>query len=278
MDACTLSWTKRVVLLGIAALACTALCFSGAFEAYAATLSAGSSDSLSAAGAPLKAQYYNYSIANSAPSAKPTNNASRYEVYSTYLFFTIGTDPNMINYKMYMDIKPKKKKSKWQTFYFDGYMKTYTIKGLRPNTKYVARLYYGLSTTVKGPNSKTITFKTGPNKKPAVKSVKVQAINLKKRYQRVYGYYTGVYMGKRPYYTYKIRTTVTLKKKPNQKYIMINGKKFKGNKKQYTVTTKKLVQYYNSPRGDKYTVSVCTYHKKSWKGYSLLYQKTFRVR
>ena len=277
MEARTLAvWTKRLALLAIVAVTLVAF---NAFTARPAYAAQGDSAYAHVAGAtPLTPQYYNYTTTNSAPTAIPSNNASRYEVYSTYLFFTIGVDSNMINYNMYMDIKRKGKKEKWQTFYFDGYMKTYTIKGLDSNTNYVARLYYGLNSTVKGPYSKTITFKTGPKKKPAVKSIKVQTTNLRKHYQKIYGYYTGVYMGKRPYYTYKIRTTVTLKKKPKQKYIMINNKKFKANKKQYTVTTKKLVKYYSTPRGDKYTVSVCTYHKKSWKGYSLLYQKTFKAR
>lgn len=254
----------------------------GQLGAGAAFAEEGPDAAADGAGAPaatvLSAQYSSFTTATTAPSFKPTNALSSYEVYSTYLFFTIGLDNNLINYNLYMDICPVGKKwSKGKTWEFGTYVKTYTVKGLKPNTTYKARLYYGVTKSVKGPYSKTVKFTTGPKSKPAVQSVKVQAISLSKHYQRIYGYYTGVYMGKRAYYTYKLRTTVTLKKVPKLKYITVNGKKFKANKKTYTVTTKKLVRYDTSPRGTKYTATAATYRNKKWKGYSLLYSKSCKI-
>ena len=243
--------------------------------AYAAQDAA--ADGGKASSGSLEAQYTSFTTETSAPTAKPSNKASSYEAYSTYLHFTIGADSNLINYNMYMDIKRAGTK-KWKTYEFNNYLKTYEITGLKPNKTYKARLYYGLNTSQIGPKSKVVTFKTGPNKKPAVKSIRVQAINVQKRYQKIYGTYTGVYLGKRAYYTYRIRTTVTFKKAPKEKYLTINGKTFKGGKKQYTVTTKKLVQFYDSPRGDSYTVSAYTFKNKSWKGYSRLYQRNFKIK
>ena len=224
----------------------------------------------------LTGQYSYYSTITSAPTVTPDNSLARYEVYPTYLFFKTGGDSNLINYNLYMDIRPVG--GTWSTYYFTNYYTTYEIKGLKPNTKYEAVLYYKSSSGLEGPRSGAVRFKTAPNKKASIKSVKVQLINVKKHYQKVYGYYTGVYLGKRAYYTYKIRTTVTLKKKPKTKYFNINGKWYKGNKKKYTYTTGKKIWWYTSPRGQKYTVSAYTAQSKVWGGYSLLYQKTKKAR
>lgn len=204
----------------------------------------------------------------------PSNSASQYEVYPTYFFFNAGLNSQAFC-DLYMDYRIKG--GAWKTSGSMYAVNDYTFKGLKPKKTYQARLYYkNIYTGEIGRYSPIVTFKTAPNKKPAVKSVKVKAIKVKKHWQRVYGYV--IYLGKRAYYTYKIRTTVTLKKKPKAKYIAINGKVFKANKKKYTVTTKKLVKYYSPPRGDKYKVSIYTYQNKVWKGYSKLYQKTRKLR
>lgn len=204
----------------------------------------------------------------------PTNRASQYEVYSTYFFFNAGLNA-CAGCNLYMDYRVKG--GAWQTTGYMYAVNDYTIKGLRPNKTYQARLYYkSIYTDAIGAYSPIVTFKTGPKKKPAIKSVSVRAVKLKKHWQKVYGYV--IYLGKRPYYTYKIQTTVTLKKKPKAKYITICGKRFKANKKKYTVTTKKLVRFYNSPVGKKYSVTAYTSRNKTWKGYSLLYKKNFKIR
>ena len=278
------SIARRVFIMVLALMAgvvCISLATSPAYAAEGGISASG----LSAAPGALGVQYNSFTTATTAPTAKPSNSPKRYEVYPTYLFFTIGADSTLINYNMYMEIWPAKKPQQKKTWTFGSYMKTYEITGLKPNTKYKARLYYGLSTSVKGPKSKTVSFRTGPNKKPALKSVKVQAINVKKIKKRHVSPYTGyVYRTIYDiYYTYKIRTTVTFKKAPKSKYIkyiMINGKnlKAKKGKKTYTVTTKKLVRYYNSPRGKKYTASVALYQNKKWKGYSKLWSKNKKIK
>ena len=206
----------------------------------------------------------------------PTNTASQYEVYPTYFFFNAGLN-SQAYCDLYMDYRIKG--GAWKT---SGYMyavNNYTFTGLKPKKTYQARLYYkNIYTGEIGRYSPIVTFKTAPNKKPPVKSVKTRIVKLKKHRGTVYGYYTGLPLGKYTYYTYRIKTTVKLKKRPKAKYIAINGKVFKAKKKKYTVTTKKLVKNYSSPRGDKYKVSVYTYQNKVWKGYSKLYQKTRKLR
>lgn len=268
-----------VVLALIAGVVCVSL---SAFPAYAAE--AGSSENgLSVATGELTAQYSGYTTASSAPTKAPTNSAKSYEVYGTYLFFTIGADYNLINYNMYMDIWPANKPKQKKTWTFNNYVKTYEVNKLKPNTKYKARLYYGLSTSVIGPKSKTISFRTGTNKKPALKSVKVKAVNFKKIVTPHVSPYTGyVYKTiKDVYYTYNLKTTVTFRKAPKSKYVnyvMINGKniKAKKGKKVYTLVTKKQTSIYN-PRKQKMTAYVATYQNATWKGYSNLYQKSKKI-
>ena len=209
-----------------------------------------------------------------AATGAPTNSASMYEVYSTYLFFNPGLF-YAADCRICMEIRPIG--GEWSTYTNMMYLQSYTINGLIPNTKYETRLYYShIWSGDTSDYSNVVAFKTGPKNRVAVKSVKVQSINVKKHWQKIYGYV--IYLGKRAYYTYKLRTTVTLKKVPKEKYIWINGKRFKANKKTYTVTTKKLARYYKPPRGTRYTVSVYTGRNLTWKGYSPLYQKSCKVK
>ena len=260
-----------MVLVSVLAFIAGAVCILPTAGAYAAEDS--STQGLAAAQSSVSVQ--DLVVNPSIPA--PTNKASQYEVYSTYFFFNAG--PNAQAYcNLYMEYRIKG--GAWKK---TGYMYSYNdyeMKGLRPNKTYQARLFYqNIYTGEIGNKSRIVTFKTGPKKKLAIKSVKVKAIKLRKHRGTYYGYYTGLPLGHYTYYTFKLRTTVTFKKKPKgAKYVMINGKKFKAKKKRYTVTTKKLVRYYNSPRGKKYTVSVCTYRNKTWKGYSKLYQKKRKVK
>ena len=219
--------------------------------------------------------------------AVPTNKKSMYEVYSTYFFVNAG--PNACaGCNLYLVYRQKagKKWGKWKAY--NGVLYSYNnyeVKGLKPNRKtQVALVYASLYSDDIGQPSKVVTFKTGVNKKPAVKSVRVQAVGLKKHKQHHVSPYTG-YVYRTVYdiwYTYKIKTTVTLKKPLKSGYLMINSKTFKAKgknkgKKTFTVTTVKKTGY-SSPRGSKYTVSVAKYQNKTWKGYTKLFQKNYKIK
>ena len=215
--------------------------------------------------------------------SKPSSKGS-FELYNRYASYSAPMDPNLVNYYMFLEYRSSKSKT-WSAAKGPmNYYTAYKITKLRPNTWYKFRLYYGYMRngewfTGKQENQMLYTgwFKTGKAKKPAVKSVTVKAYNVKKKKQRIYGYYTGLYLGKRTYYKYKIKITVTLKKKPGSKGIWINGKKFKGNKKKYVI---KLGPYtnYSKPKGKKFTVAIYTYHNKRYGGYSPMYKTKRKVK
>lgn len=269
-----LGLTQKVLVLILTLAASAALVSLSGTAAYAA-------ESGSASSGMLMAQ----SLTPGQIDAVPVNKASMYQVYSTYLDF----DPTPA-YKggcvLYMEYRAKGS-TKWKT---SGWMNLresngYRIKGLKPNKTYVARLYYepnanGLylyNFTTRSGYSKTFTFKTGPKGKPAIKSVKVKAINVKKHKQHVFGYV--IYWGSVNFYTYKVKTTVTFKKLPKTKFIWINGKKFKvkKGKKTYSVTSAKR-STYSYPTKNKWNVAVYGYRNATWGGYTGMYQKNFKIR
>ena len=192
---------------------------------------------------------------------------------------------------MYMEICPAKKSwssAKWYVFH--NYVTTYTIKGLKGNTKYKVRLYYGVDMARLGSPSNTLTFKTGPKKKPALKTVSVKATNYKKHKRRGYNM-NFLYWWRHPYtyytYTYNLKTTVTFKKVPKAKYVLIKYTnvgleyvkrvKIKKGQKTYTVSKRMPETIYN-PRKSKSRISVATYQNKTWKGYSKLWSKKRKIR
>ena len=220
-------------------------------------------------------------------SAVPTNKKSMYEVYSTYFFVNAG--PNACaGCNLYLGYRQKigKNWSNWKIYESPLYSyNNYTVKGLKPNKLTQVKLIYAsLYTDAIGPASKAVTFRTGINKKPKIESAKVQAINLVKHKQHHVSPYTG-YVYRYVYdiwYTYRIKTTVTLKKPLKKGYLMINSKTFKAKgknkgKRTFTVTTAKKIGY-SSPRGSKYTVSVAQYQNKTWKGYTKLWQKNYKIK
>ena len=213
-----------------------------------------------------------------AKSAGPSNQISMYEVYSTYFFFNPGLNYNA-DTRTYMEYRKAGDKT-WKTYDTAMlYMQDYTIEGLKPNTKYQTRLYFkSIWSDDTSEYSNTVSFKTGPKKKPPVKSASVKAKNVKKHKATAYGAYTGLPLGKYNYYTYKLKITVKFKKKITEPYVFINGKRYKGGKKSYTYTTGKLRKDYNKPKGDKYTVYVYTGNSAKWGGYSLLWQKTYKIK
>lgn len=222
--------------------------------------------------------------------SKPTNSAKRYAAYSRYFDFYTGFDnySDYYSYDLYVDYKIRGTKN-WKRSGRMGLVgQTYKVNGLTPNRYYQARTHFGKWVTYKGKNyfftslstgngSPIVTFRSGKANKPKIKSVKVKAIKVKKKRGTRYGYYTGLPLGKFTYYKYKIKVTVKLKKRPGTKGIVINGKRFKGNKKKYTFTLGPYTNY-TKPKGKKFTVYAYTYDSKTYGGYSPMYKKKKKVR
>lgn len=231
--------------------------------------------------------------------SKPTHKKSQYETYSKYLYYktpakvTYNSDPDC---GLYLDIR-KKGAKKWKTYGPLTSAKTSTmIKKLTPNKNYQVRTYFGKKLTI-GESSffisgkdkeckkyTTLTVKTGKKKLP-IKSVSVRAVNVKKHTHIIPGYVLNN-VGKETWYTYRLKITVKMKKKPGVKAVYISGKKVKGNKKTYSVkfaeqssimTGKWIVKPYRKyykhtiaqiPRGTKYEVKIYSYSNKTYKAYT----------
>ena len=238
----------------------------------------------------------------------PANKASRYETYSKYLFFTPADTSYEKDNKcgLYLSIRKKGAKA-WKTY--GPLTEKSRIKGLKPSKTYQCRAFYrtnekvmtneGAYVYISGLDNKkykTITVRTGKAKLP-VKSVKVKAVSVKKYVHKRYGPATGLYLGKEIWYTYRLKVTVKMKKKPGVKGIYINGKRVKGNKKTYNVkfarvnsmmTGKHVVKRYSKwwkqddiykiPRGTKYKVMIYGYSNKTYKAYSPIQKKTARIK
>ncbi len=229
--------------------------------------------------------------------AAPNYNGKFYYVYSKYFdYFPFDFGKNLGG-TLYLEYK----KSGWKTWKRTGAMKANAIKlymdqgfkisGLSPNKKYKTRIRYGTYVTYStdyagdgksyffgGPVRNTTTIKTGMPKKPKVKSLKVKAVKVKRHKVKHYGYYTGVYLYTEKYYTYKVKVTVKLKKKPGAKGLWINGKFVKGNKKKYTVTLPGSTYSSKKPKGKKFTVAISSYKSKSYGGLSPLYKKVKKIK
>ena len=241
----------------------------------------------------------------SKPTAKPNYSGKFYYVYSKYFeFYPFDFGKNQAGEKLYMEYKIKGAK-KWKR---SGYMQAnaiklyaeqgYTIKKLKPNKTYKIRLRYGRYVTYSkdiggdgksyffgGPARNIKTIKTGNAKKPPIKSVKVKAVKVKKHKVKhpAYWYYIGgaAFYHKawtEKYYTYKVKVTVKLKKKPGAAGLWINGKFVKGNKKKYTVTLPGSSYSAKKPKGKKFKVNVSSYKGKSYGGLSPLYKKTKKIK
>lgn len=198
-------------------------------------------------------------------------------VYHNYLDYMSPVDGNLINYKLFLEYNGK-------VYGPMSYLQSAKITGLAPNSNYGIISYYGVykdgswfTGKEEGRYRSLGTYRTGVGTTPQIKSVKVKATKVKKKTQKVYGYYTGLYLGKRKYYRYSIKITVKLKKAPGTNGIWINGKKFKGNKKKYTV---KLGPYtnYSKPKGKKFTVMIYSYYNNSYGGYSPMYRTVKKVK
>ena len=192
------------------------------------------------------------------------------------------------DYDLYLEYSPDGGKN-WAR---SGYMRfnliqlasqqQYRISGLAPNHNYVTRIRYGEvidGQLFLGPVRWTGTYKTGAAKKPKIKSVTCKAVKVKRHKVKHYGYYTGVYLYTEKFYTYKVKITVKLKKKPGTAGIWINGKFCKGNKKKYTATFTPYPNYSaKKPKGRKWGVVIASYQNKAYGGYSPLYSKKKKLK
>ena len=181
----------------------------------------------------------------------PSNAPGLYDVYHKKFYYNNVNGryayDSSCSVQMQHRIRGKKKYGKWIS---DGYMTNtinYVFPGLKPARKFQTRLYYCKKFTYKGQEytftsgrSAVRTMKAG-TKKMKVKSITVKAYNVKRHprkliYRHWTSYWTYVWRAKTIgyYYTYKLRATVRLKKKPGAKGIMINAYRLKGNKKVYT--------------------------------------------
>ena len=165
-----------------------------------------------------------------------------------------------------------------------SYASSGSVYGLVPSTNYSVCTYYGkyvngelFTGKEEGYVLNLGTYTTGVGSGVAVKSIKVKAYNVKKKKQKIYGYYTGLYLGSTKYYKYKLKIIVKLKKKPGTPYIWINGKTYKGNKKSYTVKLGTFTSY-SKPKGKKYTVAIYKFLNGSYGGYSPMYTKVKKIK
>lgn len=233
------------------------------------------------------------------------NYNGQFEVYSTffnYSPFTIsgGNNPNIwtsfYSPLLYMEYSSDGGATWNRSGYMQynsvtsNYNQRYRIGGSTPDTVYKTRIYYGddYGNPI-SPYLTTSTIKTGKSTKPAIKKVTAKAVNVKyhKKMRPGYYYWTGYhYLWMKPlkmkYYTYNVKVTVKLKKKPGTAGIWVNGRWLPGNKKKYT-TKFKIPSPRNmsvkKPRNRiKYTVSVCTGQDETYKGYSPTWQKKMKLK
>jgi len=220
---------------------------------------------------------------------RPSYNG-RFEVYSNYfVYYPYNMALENQEGKLYIEYSANGGKT-WETF---GYMQANMIKlyieqawkivGLRPKTKYLTRIRYGVSVTYSeasfgdgnsyifyGPALNTTTIRTGAAKGPAIRSVTAKAVNVKYHQIRHYGRYTGVYLYTERFYTCRIKVTVKLKRKPGTNGLFINGAWLRGNKKTYSKVFSPYPNYYvKHPRGHyRYSVSIRSGQSGVWGGYS----------
>lgn len=227
-----------------------------------------------------------------------------FEVHSTYFVYSPfsaggGNNPyiwtRFYSPKVYMEYSKDGKH--WKR---TGYMQCesvkgplaakYRIGGLRPNTAYRTRIYFGDDSGNRiSPYRRTIAIKTGRKKRPSIRSVTARAVNVRfhRTYKPGYYYWTGYHYvwikgTVMEYYTYDVKVTVKLRKKPGTNGIWVNGRWLKGNKKSYSTTFKIPSPHnmtVNHPRGNiKYTVKVQSGQSRRYGGYSPAWTRTLFLR
>ena len=180
---------------------------------------------------------------------KPSLSAKWFETEAKYLVMTPGSFSASYG-NIYIDYR-KGKKGKWSTQW--GPFSPNSpgkISKLSPGSTYQVRAYYVKNvsgTYYIGPVSKTITIKTGPKKKPAIKSVSISKAKVKKVKVLPKTYWDSSsksWKTLKGYTTYETtyKVTIKFKKKPGIAGIEVYAggvtlpKFIKGNKKAYTAT------------------------------------------
>ena len=215
---------------------------------------------------------------------KPALSAGYFETNPKELAFTTPNH-NGSKYDYYLQIK--KGNGAWGDLYgpFSPVTKR-AIKNLSPNTSYSFRAIYFKTTkggyVFKSGFSNTVTVKTGPKKKPKVKSITISKGRVKKVWVKPILNAFGLVV-KPGFYAYKTtyKVTVRFKKKPGVAGIYIHASTdtplytfVKGNKKTYSATFEsggKLI-------GKKLKVSVYTRGSKTFGAYSPVYKKKVKIR
>ena len=160
------------------------------------------------------------------------------------------------------------------------------INNLSPGTTYSFRAIYftevGPKDYFKSKFSNTVTVRTGPKKKPAVKSIKISKAKVKKVWVKPIYNAFGLVV-KKGFYAYKTqyKVTVKFKKKPGVAGIYIHASNdtplftfVKGNKKTYTAT----FTTGGKRIGKKMKVSVYTKGNSSYGAYSPVYSKKVKIK
>ena len=181
----------------------------------------------------------------------------------------------------------------------------YAIEGLAPNTTYMTRIFYGKSVTYSkstqfgddqsyffaGPAIESLTIKTGDSAAPAIKSVKIKSVRIRKHRVRHPGYYNYVggslfwhraYTEK--YYTCRLKVIVKLRRKQNTNGMWIScagqSKYLPGNRKKYTAVFDPYPNYFaKKPKNRyRYTVTIRSGQDPNWGGYSPAVTRTKKLR
>ncbi len=212
-------------------------------------------------------------------------------VYSTYIDFspilmTSVFYRNGVSY-FYVEVsKDGKTYERYTNSYGDPFSYSngrHKITGLTPDKVYYVRLratdLFGTKDYGVFYNTKVHTGKP----KLQVKSIKMKAIKVKRHRKKHYiiGWWT-VRSYWEYWYTYKIKVTVKLKKKPGTPGVFINNEWVKGNKKTYKITFPRSGYFYyyskKSPkRRVKATVGVYSAFSKEYGGCSPYKSKKKRI-
>lgn len=178
---------------------------------------------------------------------KPSVKAKMFKTNNKSVTFSPGSFNTAAYGDIYLDIK-KGSKGKWSTAWgpFGPGSSKKLKKTLTPGSTYYVRAYYVKEvsgTYFIGPVSSTVKIKTGPKKKPAIKSIKISKAKVKKiKVKGKYYWDNGTLKYLKGFTTYETTYKVTIKFKKKQKIAGIEvyaggvtlPKFIKGAKKTYT--------------------------------------------
>ena len=178
---------------------------------------------------------------------------------------------------------------------FDSYERLYTeyFKGnkkkggtkIEANRTYKARVQYrkevsynGVRTPIEGPYSNVVTIKTGKSKKLAIKSI-TGKVKYTKKTALIQKAHWDIYGKWHPYkksylWTTTYKVTVTLKRKPGTKGIIIGDTRVKGNKLRYTATFTDSGKL----RGKRIKFGICTFNDTKTGAYGKAVKKKVLIK